>query len=196
MLKILFIILICCAFTTPDFDLVLRKITPDEIRFYRQSISKINRVAWYDLSFDKEYLVPINSSLYKDWSPIPKELDEFKNYPKVILVILDEFFCGIYEYGHQVNWNIMLAGKTTPKGMFKILKKDKEHMSRTYLTSDGRPTPMPNALNIQGAYWLHGGDARFPYHISHGCVNIPNNFAEIVYEWADLDTLIIIKDKM
>jgi hypothetical protein len=192
---LIIVLLLISAFTTPPLDeLVKRELQPNELRFYREVVSNINRIAWYRINCEEEYLVPVNGPKnYTNWSPIPKYVDELKDYNSAILIVLDEFFCGRYEYGNQIDWSNMLAGNTTPIGIFKILQKDKEHTSSSYLTSDGRKTPMPNGMRFKGAFWLHGGDAVFPAHISHGCVNIPNRYAEKVFEWSDNNTIIVIK---
>lgn len=43
---------------------------------------------------------------------------------------------------------------------------------------------------IHGAYWHQNFGT--PY--SHGCVNLAPNDAKILYEWADVGTLVIVKE--
>lgn len=188
---LLFSCLLLCGFTIPD-NCVERQLDPTELRFLRRVVAKVNRVAWYDIRPHTSYYVP--TIIDEQWTPVSPVIQELSTQPKIILVVLDEYFLGRYEYGVLVDWTNMLAGRTTKPGTYKILKKDKDHYSKSYKTTDGRDTPMPNALQIYGNVWIHGGDAYTPRHISHDCINVVNDYAEKMFEWADNDTIVVIEN--
>lgn len=159
-------------------DVEYRKVTDLEFRnSSRKYIAKVNRVAWYDLNKSTKYYIPKN----KNWSPFPTE-QSFASIERYVLVIdLKEYAVGLYSDGELIDWTNMLAGKSTPKGEFLPLKFDKEHESGLYKTPDGRKSPMPFAIQFKGNYYIHGGDVIAPQHLSHGCINIPNYFAEFIF---------------
>jgi hypothetical protein len=177
------------GFTVPD-NCEYRKLYPDELRTMRRIVAKANRVAWYDVNVETKYHIPTDN--IPGWSPVDKHIPSFESIPKVIFVVLDEYFLGRYEYGELIEWTNVLAGKTTKTGIYKVLEKDKNHYSKSYKTSDGRDTPMPNALRIYNTVWIHGGDAYKPKHISHDCINIVNDYAAELFDWTEVNTVVII----
>jgi hypothetical protein len=89
----------------------------------------------------------------------------------------------------------------TPTGTFSIYRKMPDSymqgpvpgVSDQYYDLPGVPWDLyftQDGAAIHGAYWHnHFGE---PW--SHGCVNLPPAAAEILYEWADLGTPVIVKD--
>jgi hypothetical protein len=192
MINILYIfiaLLFSSGFTIPD-NCEYRKLYPDELRTMRQVVSKANRIAWYLIDTETLYFVPINN--IPGWSPVDKNIPDLESTPKVILIVLSEYFLGRYEFGVLIEWTNMLAGKTTKPGIYRVMEKDKDHYSKSYKTSDGRDCPMPNALQIYENVWIHGGDAYLPAHISHDCINIVNSYAEELFDWSDKNTVVVI----
>ncbi len=62
-------------------------------------------------------------------------------------------------------------GEETPKGTFKVLSKDKDHVSNEFPLSNGQGAPMPNAVFFEpGGIAFHGGD---PKKASAGCIHVP-----------------------
>lgn len=83
------------------------------------------------------------------------------------------------------------AGHTTPNGIFAILQKREEHYSNLY---DNAPMPFMQRLTWDGIA-LHAG-AVPGYPASHGCVRMPDDFAEELFEvTAYGNTAVIITDK-
>jgi len=176
------------AFTTPpQEDGVYRKLGENELRLYRKAIAKTNRVAWYLVNTKDTYWVPNDPAKYEDFTPVQSYYEEYKDQPKLILVILNEFFIGRLEYGQLVDWDITSAGADTKPGSYKVLEKDQNHASKSYLMDDGSPTPMPWALRIYGLIWIHGGFINNqPRNISHGCIRLTLKSAEEMFNWADV----------
>ena len=89
----------------------------------------------------------------------------------------------------------------TPRGTFSIYRKLPDSymqgpvpgVSNQYYDLPGVPWDLyftKDGAAIHGAYW-HNNFGR-PW--SHGCVNLPPAAAEILYEWADLGTPVIVQD--
>ena len=89
----------------------------------------------------------------------------------------------------------------TPRGTFSVFKKTPSRymqgpvpgVSSDYYDLPGVPWNLyftHGGAVIHGAYWhdSFGG----PY--SHGCVNLPPDRAKELYDWADLGTVVIVKD--
>jgi hypothetical protein len=81
------------------------------------------------------------------------------------------------------------AGHRTPTGVFTVLQKKVDHESSIY-----KGAKMPN---MQRLTWtgiaMHAG--QLPgYPASHGCVRLPEDFAEKLYTVTNLGTTVIIAD--
>jgi len=169
--------ILCSGFTLPQ-NYEYRTLTNEEFRSNnRKHIAKVNRMAWYELNQKTKYYIPQD----KNWSPIPFKQNFLASERFILYISLKEFACGIYDNGDLIDWSNLLAGKSTPRGMFIPLKFDKEHESGLYKTPDGRRSPMPFAIQFLGNYFIHAGDVIAPQHLSHGCVNIPSYFMEWVF---------------
>ncbi len=107
-------------------------------------------------------------------------------------------------------------GYGTPKGTYKIIQKDANYKSGTYgvvrnratgetvdgdfNTKSGRipagcyfdPAPMPFWMRITGGYGMHVGFVA-GYPVSHGCVRLPADMAEIFFKETPLGTKVTIK---
>src|SRR5580700_1726234 len=69
------------------------------------------------------------------------------------------------------------TGRETPAGVFAVLEKNKDHHSSLY-----DDAWMPNMLRITwNGLALHGGPLP-GYAASHGCVRMPYDFAEKVFD--------------
>src|SRR5581483_2710679 len=78
-------------------------------------------------------------------------------------------------------------GRETPAGVFAIVEKDKDHHSSLY-----DDAWMPNMLRITwNGIALHGGPLP-GYPASHGCVRMPYDFAEKLFDQAQLGMRVII----
>lgn len=111
---------------------------------------------------------------------------EFLWYPQiapersvVLVVSLDEQRAYVYRNGIAIGVSTISsgkAGKETPTGVFAILQKNKDHRSNLY---NDAPMPYMQRLTWDGIA-LHGG--HLPgYPASHGCVRLPQAFAEKLF---------------
>src|SRR5271155_2128067 len=79
------------------------------------------------------------------------------------------------------------TGRETPAGVFSVVEKDKDHHSSLY-----DDAWMPNMLRITwNGIALHGGPLP-GYAASHGCVRMPFDFAEKVFDKAPMGMRVII----
>src|SRR5580692_4394660 len=79
------------------------------------------------------------------------------------------------------------TGRETPAGVFAVIEKDKDHHSSLY-----DDAWMPNMLRITwNGIALHGGPLP-GYAASHGCVRMPFDFAEKVFDKAPMGMRVII----
>jgi lipoprotein-anchoring transpeptidase ErfK/SrfK len=81
------------------------------------------------------------------------------------------------------------AGHDTPVGAFPILQKRKVHHSSLY---DDAPMPFMQRLTWDGIA-LHAG--RNPgYPASHGCIRLPREFAEALFDVTDHGQVVVVAD--
>ncbi|EHS49625.1 ErfK/YbiS/YcfS/YnhG family protein [Rhizobium sp. PDO1-076] len=110
--------------------------------------------------------------------------------PVAIVVSLSEQRVHVYRNGIRIAVATCSTGKPgheTPTGVFVVLQKDKHHRSSTY---DNAAMPNMNRLTWSGIA-LHAG--RLPgYPASHGCVRLPMDFSERLFEITHLGTPVII----
>src|SRR5580704_7902315 len=80
-----------------------------------------------------------------------------------------------------------ISGRETPTGVFSVIDKDKDHHSNLY-----DDAWMPNMLRITwSGIALHGGPLP-GYAASHGCVRMPYDFAEKLFDPVALGMRVII----
>ena len=78
-------------------------------------------------------------------------------------------------------------GRETPTGVFTILEKKVMHRSTTY---DDAPMPYMQRLTSKGIA-IHAGDLP-GYPASHGCIRLPNEFAQKLYGVTEIGTQVMI----
>ena len=80
-----------------------------------------------------------------------------------------------------------ITGRETPAGVFSVVEKDKDHHSNLYDDAS-----MPNMQRITwSGIALHGGP--LPGHAaSHGCVRLPYDFAEKLFDKTPIGMRVII----
>lgn len=89
----------------------------------------------------------------------------------------------------------------TPRGTFSVFRKTPSRymqgplpgISEKYYDLPGVPWNLyftPQGAVIHGAYWHD----KFGQQWSNGCVNMPPKRAKELYEWADLGTVVIVRD--
>lgn len=110
--------------------------------------------------------------------------------PVAIIVSIPEQRVHVYRNGVRMAVSTCSTGKPgheTPTGIFTVLQKDKHHRSSTY---NNAPMPNMNRLTWSGIA-LHAG--KLPgYPASHGCVRLPLEFSEKLFEITHLGTPVII----
>ena len=113
--------------------------------------------------------------------------------PVVIVVSLPEQRAHVYRNGLRIGVSTISSGKPgheTPTGEFPILQKRVEHYSNLY---DNAPMPYMQRLTWGGVA-LHAG--RIPgYPASHGCIRLPREFAELLYDVTRHGTTVVVADE-
>lgn len=190
------------AVTTRELDRLSER-DPDLYPMAAMEIlARINTRARYHIAEDvkrgRPLHVPDDLALYKDWSPMPDYISKAAQIPKLVLVVKDIPFLGWYEYGNLVKDTQICIGRKdswTRAGTYRVLNKDKDHVSRSYTNAYGEPAPMPWALRIYEHVWIHAGDIEKGY-CSHGCINLPYFSAIELFRWADSNTVVRIIDTL
>lgn len=112
--------------------------------------------------------------------------------PVLVLVSLPEQRAYVYRNGVRIGVTSASTGKPgheTPTGVFTVLQKKREHFSNLY---DDAPMPFMQRLTWDGIA-LHAG--RVPgYPASHGCVRLPEAFAEKLYDVTTRGMTVVVTD--
>lgn len=130
---------------------------------------------------------------------LPLKPGEFEWHPEaslagdiVILVSLPTQEMHVYRGGIRIGRASISTGKPgkdTPVGAFPILQKRKVHHSSLY---DDAPMPYMQRLTWDGIA-LHAG--RNPgYPASHGCIRLPDEFAQLLYDVTDYGQVVVVAD--
>lgn len=191
------------AITEQDLMQIYRKdlsLTPETCR---EILAKLNARAPYHISDDirsqRPLKVPNDFAAYKGYAPLPPNAPPaMANHPKSILIVKDLPYIGWYERGVLKGDSYACVGRpgeATEAGLYRILEKDPDHVSRSYRNSYGKPAWMPWALRIYDHVWIHAGDVTGAY-CSHGCIILPLDPAQDVYRWADLGTVVMVVDSL
>lgn len=129
---------------------------------------------------------------------MPKFIPQAATIPKLIVIVKDIPFLGAYAHGKLVSDTEICIGKTenlTKAGIYDVLEKDADHISRSYDNAYGEPAPMPWALRIYGTVWIHAGDITNGY-CSHGCINLPLMPAKRIFGWASQGTPVAVVESL
>ena len=139
-------------------------------------------------------ILPIEGSIrYGDWfwdesaAPATGQL--------VITVDLEARVLSVFRDGHEIGTAVALLGTPshpTPLGTFPILDKNREYFSKKYNNA-----PMPFSLWLtRTGIAIHGSPVTNGY-ASHGCVGVPDPFAEKLFAATKRgDKVIITKGRM
>jgi hypothetical protein len=110
--------------------------------------------------------------------------------PVVILISIPAQMMYVYRNGVCIGRSTVSTGAkghTTPTGVFTVLQKKVDHTSSIY---KGAKMPHMQRLTWTGIA-MHAG--QLPgYPASHGCVRLPEDFAEKLYSVTSLGTTVII----
>jgi hypothetical protein len=142
--------------------------------------------------------VPNDFTAFKHWTPLPRSIPEASSIPKLIVLVKELPFIGWYQNGRLIGDTYACIGKMsswTKSGVYRVLEKDIDHISRSYTNAYGLPAPMPWALRIYGHVWIHAGDITKGY-CSHGCINLPVPIAPKLFEWASVQTPVVIVESL
>lgn len=110
--------------------------------------------------------------------------------PMAIIVSLPSQRAYVYRNGVRIGTSAISSGKPghdTPVGIYTILEKRREHYSNLY---DNAPMPYMQRLTWDGLA-LHAG--HLPgYPASHGCVRLPEAFAERLFAATEPGTVVVV----
>lgn len=113
----------------------------------------------------------------------------------VMTVDLDARVISVFRDGHEIGTAVALLGTTshpTPLGTFPILTKEKDNVSEKY---DNAPMPWTLRLTWDGIA-IHGSPVANGY-ASHGCIGVPDEFAEKLFAIAKRgDKVVITRGQM
>jgi L,D-transpeptidase catalytic domain len=112
--------------------------------------------------------------------------------PVAIVVSLPDQLVYVYRNGVRIGVSTCATGRpghATPTGVFTILQKDKTHHSSLY---NDASMPFTERLTWSGVA-LHAGNLP-GYPDSHGCVHLPLEFSELLFQATQLGTPVIIAD--
>lgn len=112
------------------------------------------------------------------------------NGPIVVTVDLDARVISVFRDGHEIGTAVALLGTTshpTPLGTFPILTKERDNVSEKYNNA-----PMPWSLRLTwDGIMIHGSPVANGY-ASHGCIGVPDPFAEKLFEIARRGDKVVI----
>lgn len=139
-------------------------------------------------------ILPIEGTIrYGEWF-----WDETKAPSKgklVVTVDLDARVISVFRDGHEIGTAVALLGTTshpTPLGTFPILTKEKDNVSEKY---DNAPMPWTLRLTWDGIA-IHGSPVMNGF-ASHGCIGVPDEFAEKLFAIAKRgDKVVITRGQM
>jgi len=131
----------------------------------------------------------------------------FGGYKKIV-VDLTKQEAYAYEDGKLVYSGWISSGRKkfkTPTGRFRILQKEKEHISNEWPKKvvikngkkveekGGAKMPYMMRLTWSGIALHEGYTPNYP--ASHGCIRVAKGFAKKLYNWATIGTRVIVKGK-
>jgi hypothetical protein len=112
--------------------------------------------------------------------------------PVVIVVSLPDQTMYVYRNGVRIGKSTVSTGAkghSTPTGVFTVLQKKVDHESSIY-----KGAKMPHMQRLTwGGIAMHAGNLP-GYPASHGCVRLPEDFAEKLYSVTSMGTTVIIAD--
>lgn len=108
-----------------------------------------------------------------------------------VRIDLRQQLISVFRGGHEIGTSVILYGadkKPTPLGTFPILARFKDHRSGPY------DAPMPYTLRLTSdGVSIHGSNVRWGA-ATHGCIGVPLDFAEKLFEQARVGDPVTITD--
>ena len=147
-------------------------------------ISAAAAPATFDILSELQPERPLKAGEFS-WSPESATEGEL-----TVVIDLKTQLLHVYRGGHEIGLSTVSTGQKgyeTPTGMFPILEKDLDHYSDSY---DLSPMPFMQRLTWDGVA-LHGG--KVPgYRASHGCIRLPEAFAQVLYHETRKGGMVIV----
>ncbi|WP_390587643.1 L,D-transpeptidase family protein [Erythrobacter sp. MTPC3] len=141
----------------------------------------------------KSILPIVGTIRYGEWYWDENRAPE--NGKLVVTVDLDARVVSVFRDGHEIGTAVALLGTQkhpTPLGAFPILTKEKDNISEKY---DNAPMPWTLRLTWDGIA-IHGSPVLNGY-ASHGCIGVPDAFAEKLFAIAKRgDKVVITRGQM
>lgn len=94
-----------------------------------------------------------------------------------------------YRNGHEIGTAVIVYGAedmSSPEGRFPVLNKQRHYHSRTY------DAPMPASLFITNDGVALHGSPMSSRRASHGCIGLPVEFAEKLFDATDVGNIVEI----
>jgi hypothetical protein len=110
--------------------------------------------------------------------------------PILVYVDLTRQLATVYRNGIRIGVSTISSGRPgyeTPTGVFTILEKNKQHISRKY---NNAPMPYQERLTWGGVALHAGGLPGYPE--SHGCVHLPLAFSKILFDAMPMGGTVVI----
>lgn len=111
----------------------------------------------------------------------------------IVTVDLDARVVSVFRDGHEIGAAVAMLGTKehpTPTGQFPILTKERHNVSEKYGNA-----PMPWTLRLTwDGIAIHGGSVVENGYASHGCIAVPDPFADRLFEIARKGDLVVISD--
>jgi len=121
-------------------------------------------------------------------------LSELLLAQKEIFVDLNEQRAYAIQNGKRIFSGAISSGKKgreTPTGYYKVLEKDKYHVSNSWPQPNGG-AKMPYMIRLTNSgIAMHQGYVP-GYRASHGCIRMKKSFAKKLFKWTDYSTVIIV----
>ncbi len=111
----------------------------------------------------------------------------------IMTVDLEARVISVFRDGYEIGAAVAMLGTVehpTPIGVFPILTKERHNVSEKYGNA-----PMPWTLRLTwDGIAIHGGSEVENGYASHGCIAVPDEFADRLYDIAKKGDIVVITD--
>lgn len=143
-----------------------------------EAVLRFNRIDRMHAIQGATLKIPLNLERLSNFFPLPNELERAKNFSRYVLIDISEQFLGAYEFG-ELKFSMPITsgrGNSTPRGLFKVLGRDRWHRSHRYtITGTNIPYPMYWGIKFHSVagknFWIHSRDLP-GCPASHGCIGL------------------------
>lgn len=164
---------------------------------YWVAVARLNRLSPDAVKAGMEIIEPVRINKVEDFSPLPARIPELEEEKKAVYIDLEFQALGRYENGVIKKWGDWMPissgkeGHETPKGEFRIGKKEDLHVSNSRPKPTGGAT-MSFAMHLSGPYWIHAGSLPGS-PASYGCVRLMQMDAVKLFNWIEIGTKVVIE---